>query len=59
MSERPTDDTKAPHPDFDGHLEYSLRDKTPTEKIIWLEAMIELRAQLHQSARASRNKVSK
>lgn len=43
------------HPDFDGHLEYSVRDKTPDEKIAWLEMMMELRAELRQIARRPRD----
>jgi hypothetical protein len=49
--QRKPDTTREPHPDFDGHLEFSLRDKTPDEKIAWLEAMIELRIQLRALAR--------
>jgi hypothetical protein len=38
-----------PHPDFDGHLEYSLKDKTPTEKIEYLWQMILLKHTLEQA----------
>ena len=43
------------HPDFDGHLEYSLRDKTPDEKIVWLEMMMELQGELWAIARRSQD----
>lgn len=47
----PDTDKPAIHPDFDGHLEYSLRDKTPDEKLAWLEMMMELQAELRSISR--------
>ena len=44
-------DTPIIDPDFDGHLEYTLRDKTPDEKIAWLEMMIDLQTELRSIAR--------
>ncbi|AFG36594.1 hypothetical protein [Spirochaeta africana] len=50
-------DKPAIHPDFDGHLEYSLRDKTPDEKLAWLEMMMELQTELRRISRRQQTSV--
>ena len=45
--------TKPVHPDFDGHLEFRLRDLPPVEKLRYMSMQIELHHYIRTHVRKS------